>query len=161
MTPPFPHRRPPDLPIVKGTLLPPVLDAVPPPHRTRLRDARHELGLSQQGFADLIQLAGKEMGQPNRCTKRLVQKWENGEHATISPPYREAISRVTGLNFADIYSTRDSVVFALRLSNIIKDLASVMKDVVEVLESGDRPPRETPMPQSHACPPPSRSVRGG
>lgn len=131
--PPLRRRQAPDLPIVKGTPLQPA----PQTDRTRLRDARHELGLSQQAFADLIQRIGEEMGEPNRCTKRLVQKWESGEHATITLPYRKAITLATGLNLADLFSTRDTAVFALRINNIMKDLATVLKEVIGALERGD------------------------
>lgn len=63
---------------------------------TRLRAIRQELGHSQNAFAIRIRLAGHELGQPNRCTKRLVQKWESGEHSMPLPRYRGALVRVTG-----------------------------------------------------------------
>jgi transcriptional regulator with XRE-family HTH domain len=63
----------------------------------RLREARQRLELSQQGFADAVRDAGDKLGVPNRCTKRLVQKWESDEHAMPLPRYQDALARVTGL----------------------------------------------------------------
>lgn len=53
------------------------------PGRTKnleLRRARQSMRLSQAQFAEAVRTAGNAMGVPNGCSKRLVQKWENGEH---------------------------------------------------------------------------------
>ncbi|MBR7827574.1 hypothetical protein KDK95_14745 [Actinospica sp. MGRD01-02] len=53
--------------------------------------------LSQSAFADAVRAAGTAVGEPNHCTKRLVQKWESGEHASCIPEYFKALQVVTGL----------------------------------------------------------------
>jgi hypothetical protein len=68
----------------------------------RLRSIRHSLDLSQAEFAALIRKAGAELGEPNACTKRLIQKWEAGDHGTCRPNYRRALTKVTGLTFAQL-----------------------------------------------------------
>ena len=62
-----------------------------------LRKIRLELGLSQSQFANLVRGAGERLGEPNSCNKRLVQKWESGEHTVCRPNYRRALSKVTGI----------------------------------------------------------------
>jgi hypothetical protein len=42
------------------------------------------------------------MGAPNHCTKRLVQKWETGEHAGCRPDYLRVIQAVTGLSAREL-----------------------------------------------------------
>jgi DNA-binding transcriptional regulator YiaG len=58
--------------------------------------ARQELGMSQAELARALVSAGKALGHPNNCTKRLVQKWESGDHAALRPNYAEALAVVTG-----------------------------------------------------------------
>jgi hypothetical protein len=58
--------------------------------------------LSQAAFAAAVRAAGKAVGQPNHCTKRLVQKWEAGEHASCIPEYLKALQLVTGLPARDL-----------------------------------------------------------
>lgn len=58
--------------------------------------------LSQAAFADAVRAAGKAVGEPNHCTKRLVQKWETGEHASCIPEYLKALQLVTGLPAHDL-----------------------------------------------------------
>jgi transcriptional regulator with XRE-family HTH domain len=62
----------------------------------RLRAARVELGMSQSVFAMAVQDVCQEMGVRTSCTKRLVQKWENGDHGMPLPVYQQAIAKVTG-----------------------------------------------------------------
>lgn len=62
--------------------------------------------MSQSDFARAIHHAGDALGEPNGCTKRLVQKWESGEHTVCRPHYRKALEQVTRraynqLGFAD------------------------------------------------------------
>ena len=63
-----------------------------------LRRARQSMRLSQAQLADAIRAAGNALGVPNRCTKRLVQKWETGEHAACRPDYLRVLQAVTGLS---------------------------------------------------------------
>lgn len=65
---------------------------------TVLRRVRARLGMSQSEFAEALRKAGDAAGEPNRATKRLVQKWESGEHATCRPIYGRALQAVTGLS---------------------------------------------------------------
>jgi hypothetical protein len=58
--------------------------------------------LSQAQFADAIRAAGNAMGAPNHCTKRLVQKWETGEHAACRPDYLRVLQAVTGLSAREL-----------------------------------------------------------
>jgi hypothetical protein len=58
--------------------------------------------LSQSQFAEAIRAAGNAMGAPNHCTKRLVQKWENGEHAACRPDYLRVLQAVTGLSAREL-----------------------------------------------------------
>lgn len=54
--------------------------------------------LSQAQFAAAVRAAGNAIGSPNQCTKRLVQKWENGEHTGCRPDYLRVLQAVTGLS---------------------------------------------------------------
>jgi transcriptional regulator with XRE-family HTH domain len=55
------------------------------------------LGLSQRQFAELIQRVCVYLGYDGvRCSKRLVQKWESGEHAMPLGHYRQALAFVAG-----------------------------------------------------------------
>lgn len=70
----------------------------------RLRRVRTtRLRLSQGQFAAEIRKAGDELGVPNRCTKRLVQKWERGEHKMPSLGYQLALAQVIGAGVDVIY----------------------------------------------------------
>jgi transcriptional regulator with XRE-family HTH domain len=67
-----------------------------------LRQARQSMRMSQAQFAEAVVAAGNAMGVPNRCTKRLVQKWETGEHATCKPNYIRVLQAVTGLSAREL-----------------------------------------------------------
>ena len=67
-----------------------------------LRRARQLMRLSQAQFAEAVRAAGNAMGAPNHCTKRLVQKWETGEHATCRPDYLRVLQAVTGLSTREL-----------------------------------------------------------
>jgi hypothetical protein len=54
--------------------------------------------LSQAEFAAAVRAAGEAMGLTNHCTKRLVQKWENGEHTTCRGDYLRILQAITGLS---------------------------------------------------------------
>ena len=58
--------------------------------------------LSQAQFAEAIRAAGNAIGAPNHCTKRLVQKWESGEHAACRPDYLRVLQAVTGLSVREL-----------------------------------------------------------
>ncbi|MBS2966821.1 hypothetical protein KGA66_27550 [Actinocrinis puniceicyclus] len=60
-----------------------------------LRALRQSLHMSQSEFARAVQHAGQALGEPNTCNKRLIQKWESGEHTDCRPNYRRALERVT------------------------------------------------------------------
>jgi hypothetical protein len=55
--------------------------------------------MSQTEFAEAIRHAGDALGEPNTANKRLVQKWESGEHAACRPHYRRAMQSVTKMPF--------------------------------------------------------------
>ena len=67
-----------------------------------LRRARQSMRLSQAQFAEAVRAAGNAMGAPNHCTKRLVQKWETGEHAACRPDYLRVLQAVTGLSAREL-----------------------------------------------------------
>jgi hypothetical protein len=58
--------------------------------------------LSQAQFAEAVRAAGNAVGAPNHCTKRLVQKWETGEHAACRPDYLRVLQAVTGLSAREL-----------------------------------------------------------
>lgn len=58
--------------------------------------------LSQAEFAEAVRSAGEAMGLPNHCTKRLVQKWETGEHTTCRTDYLRVLQAVTGLSVREL-----------------------------------------------------------
>lgn len=58
--------------------------------------------MSQAEFALAVRAAANALGTPNKCTKRLVQKWEMGDHVTCSPAYLVALRAVTGLPARDL-----------------------------------------------------------
>ena len=67
-----------------------------------LRRVRQSMRLSQAQFAEAVRAAGNAMGVPNHCTKRLVQKWESGEHAACRPDYLRVLQAVTGLSVREL-----------------------------------------------------------
>ena len=58
--------------------------------------------MSQAEFAEAIKAAGIAVGFPNHCTKRLVQKWETGEHAECRPGYLRVLQTMTGYSVSDL-----------------------------------------------------------
>lgn len=67
-----------------------------------LREIRTRLHLSQDEFAARVRQAGRRLGEPNDCSKRLVQRWESGEHATCRPVYQRALQEATGRPFEEL-----------------------------------------------------------
>jgi len=67
-----------------------------------LRRTRQAMRLSQNEFAAAVRSAGLALGTPNQCTKRLVQKWETGEHLTCRADYLRVLQAVTGLSVLEL-----------------------------------------------------------
>ncbi len=63
---------------------------------TTLRAARTRLRMSQDDLARAIRDAGRRAGEPNSCTKRVVQRWESGVVTTPRGPYLRALEYVMG-----------------------------------------------------------------
>ncbi|MFI5659192.1 XRE family transcriptional regulator [Streptomyces sp. NPDC051684] len=61
-----------------------------------LRAVRIGMQLSQDEFAHGLRNAGRELGEPNEASKRLVQRWESGQTRTCRPLYARALQRLTG-----------------------------------------------------------------
>ena len=61
-----------------------------------LRAVRASLRMSQDEFAKAIRGYGEQAGEPNDCTKRLVQRWEHGFVAMPRGVYVRALEAVTG-----------------------------------------------------------------
>jgi len=61
-----------------------------------LRAVRQSMRMSQDELARAVRQAGDHAGEPNDCTKRLVQRWEAGLVTTPRGPYARALESVTG-----------------------------------------------------------------
>jgi hypothetical protein len=53
--------------------------------------------MSQDDLARAVRQAGDHAGEPNDCTKRLVQRWEAGQVKAPRGVYARALEAVTGL----------------------------------------------------------------
>jgi transcriptional regulator with XRE-family HTH domain len=71
----------------------------------RLRGIRERMNLTQEELAVLIRHEGAKVGEPNACNRRLIQKWESGNHATVRPNYKRALMIVTGLPYSSFCFT--------------------------------------------------------
>lgn len=60
------------------------------------------LSMSQSEFATAIRQAGDALGEPNTCTKRLVQRWESGISDVCPPNYRRALQSVTRTPYVEL-----------------------------------------------------------
>ena len=70
----------------------------------RLRKIRTtRLRLSQSQFAAELRAAGDKLGVPNRCTKRLVQKWERGMYKMPTIGYQLVLAQIIGPGVEAIY----------------------------------------------------------
>jgi transcriptional regulator with XRE-family HTH domain len=67
-----------------------------------LRAARSALLMSQDELARAVRAAGHQAGEPNDCTKRLVQRWEAGEVVTPRGNYARALEAVTGMPITNL-----------------------------------------------------------
>lgn len=102
---------------------------------SRLRTVRLRLGLSQTAFADSVRAVGLDIGEPNSCSKRLVQKWEAGVHLVPSKRYRYAIERLTGEAFSDLCAPtlpKDVTAAARRLSKAIAAVAELEAELFDL-----------------------------
>ena len=97
--------------------------------RIRLRQYR-----SQSELASLIRRVGREIGEPNECSKRLVQKWESGGHGSCRPNYRRLLLVALGVSYEhlcepwpemepepDVLLEAESLREAMRTMNIALD----------------------------------------
>ena len=69
---------------------------------TALREVRHDMRMSQDELARAVRQAGQRAGEPNGCTKRLVQRWEAGIVTAPRGPYTRALEHVTGLPISNL-----------------------------------------------------------
>ena len=63
---------------------------------TALRAVRQSMRMSQDEMARAIRQAGERAGEPNTCTKRLIQRWEAGLVTMPHGAYARALEYVTG-----------------------------------------------------------------
>jgi transcriptional regulator with XRE-family HTH domain len=63
---------------------------------TALRAVRSSMRMSQDEMARAVRQAGDRAGEPNDCTKRLVQRWEAGVVSSPRAIYARALELVTG-----------------------------------------------------------------
>ena len=111
-----------------------------------LRAIRLALHLSQSEFAAAIRHAGVALGEPNTANKRLIQKWESGEHTVCRPNYRRALQSVTRmpydqLGFSGVAGAPVAAVVAPapRVGSVLDTTASeVDRVVLSNGESADR-----------------------
>jgi transcriptional regulator with XRE-family HTH domain len=102
----------------------------------RLRQARHDLNLSQAAFAQALQAAVSENGHQLRPTKRLVQKWEAGEHRHPHRHYQTAIAAVTGIPYRNLCRGSyplDTDNTAQKLERLQNDLHHLARQVEHIL----------------------------
>lgn len=95
----------------------------------RVREARVRLELSQAAFADAINDVLDRSGVAGRCTKRLVQKWEAGDHRVPAPRYQKALAQLTGSSFKSLCQTEAGGVAPLsgQLQQVMSELAGLMR----------------------------------
>jgi transcriptional regulator with XRE-family HTH domain len=63
---------------------------------TAFRAVRQSMRMSQDELARAVRQAGQRIGDPNDCSKRLVQRWEAGLVTTPRGTYARALEYVTG-----------------------------------------------------------------
>jgi transcriptional regulator with XRE-family HTH domain len=73
---------------------------------TTLKAARTSRRMSQDDLARAIRDAGKRLGEPNGCSKKVIQRWESGAVTNPRGPYLRALEYAMGetagnLGFAD------------------------------------------------------------
>jgi DNA-binding transcriptional regulator YiaG len=67
-----------------------------------LKAVRQGLHMSQDELARAIRHAGQRSGEPNGCTKRIVQRWEAGITTRPRGTYARALEHVTGLPIGNL-----------------------------------------------------------
>lgn len=100
----------------------------------RLRSIRLGMGLSQTEFAALVRRSGDDLGEPNACSKRLVQKWESGDHRDCRPSYGRALAKATGLpqsHFSTSVAESDHVVVSTGAEASLAALDHVIQELIE------------------------------
>ena len=108
---------------------------------TTLRSVRMALHMSQTDFAKAVQHAGEALAEPNGCTKRLVQKWESGEHTVCRPHYRKALERVTRRPYNQLgFADGDQVEAMVPLAAPANSLQSLLSrtSTVQTDDTGER-----------------------
>jgi hypothetical protein len=106
-----------------------------------LRALRISLDVSQSEFAALMRKAGEDAGVPNSCDKRLVQKWESGEHVMMRPNYRRALRDVTGVPFVALCHPADSTVplersvLMTRVDRAMAEAARMMEEIIALRQA--------------------------
>lgn len=63
---------------------------------TALRAVWVAMRMSQDELARAVRAAGDQAGEPNDCSKRLVQRWESGQVMTPRGVYVRALEVATG-----------------------------------------------------------------
>lgn len=63
---------------------------------TELRNVRRSLRMSQEELSRAVRDAGQRLGEPNDCSKRLIQRWESGLVAAPRGVYVRALEMATG-----------------------------------------------------------------
>jgi transcriptional regulator with XRE-family HTH domain len=69
---------------------------------TALREARRLANLSQSDLARMIREAGHMLGDPNGCTREMVQRWESGRVRRPQGRYLLALEHVLGQPAANL-----------------------------------------------------------
>ena len=102
----------------------------------RLRKVRRELGYTQERLAKEIRDAGARLGEPNRCTKRNLQKWENGEVTMPQPSLQRALEAVTRLPFVTLCTPEmppDSSEVVTEISSVVADLNDTARRILRIV----------------------------
>ncbi len=101
--------------------------------------------MSQSEFATAVRHAGNVLGEPNTCNKRLVQKWESGEHTDCRPNYKRALQAVTRTPYEQLGFSGSSVqlpdapLLTGRLGGVLQRSASAEQPLTGIAgEPGDR-----------------------
>ena len=71
-------------------------ETVPVTPNTALRAVRESMRMSQEELARAVRAAGDQLGEPNGCDKRTVQRWEAGLVSTPRGNYARALEYITG-----------------------------------------------------------------
>lgn len=69
---------------------------------TALREARRLAHMSQSDLARMIRETGFQLGDPNGCTREMVQKWESGRVRRPQGRYLLALEQVLGQPAANL-----------------------------------------------------------